>query len=57
MDRFNTVFGVVQNGALVGRDAVVVAHGRTPARHLLDFDHSLLGDPQAADVIPLCLNG
>jgi hypothetical protein len=43
-----------EDGRVVGCDAVELAW-RTPAPDLLD--HSLLGSPQAADVIPLCLNG
>lgn len=36
-------------------DAVEVAHRETAG--LLDLDHPLLGDPQAANVIALSLNG
>jgi len=33
------------------------AKWRTPGADLLDLDYPLLGSPQAADVIPLRLNG
>lgn len=45
-----------EDSGLVRRDAED-CKSRTPARHLLEVDHSLLGDPQAAEVVALCLNG